>query len=107
MYNVIAYGVMLVLTFAMFTNAPLTPVNSKEKRISVSDTDDGEIEGLDSYENVQQNLQQNLQIDQEPEETPIGKQICWILSNRIVCLWMGVYAIGWGCLPILGNTIAQ
>jgi len=103
MYNVIAYGVMLVLTAALFTNAPLTPVNNKEKKISICDTDDGEIEGLRSYEN----LEENLQIDQEPEETSLGKQICWILSNRIICLWMGVYSIGWGCLPILGATITQ
>lgn len=107
MYNVIAYGVMLVLTMAMFTNAPLTPVNSKEKKLSVSDTDVGEIEGLYSYENDQQGLQENPQIDLEPEETPLGKQICWILTNKIVCLWMGVYAIGWGCLPILGACLTQ
>jgi len=34
-----------------------------------------------------------------------GKQLKFIFTNQFVLLYMIIYSIGWGCIPVLGSNL--
>jgi len=35
----------------------------------------------------------------------MGYQMRWLFKNPVVMLYMIIYSIGWGCLPVLGSSL--
>lgn len=98
LYNSIFYAVVLFLTIVGFSNGPQVPINKQSHKAPIADSD---FEGVNTYEALP-----NAELEVDKEKVSLGKQICWILKDPLLVLWMVIFAIGLGCLCTLSSILA-